>query len=105
MKIVKPVDSALEMKAKSSNDRDKASLTDKNIIISDLIDLKPFKCIEGREHDGFPPASSDTLNTLDYTAFVHEWLNRHKKNLLKRAPVDSSSAEEHIWNNLISRTI
>ena len=93
MKIVKAVDSALGIKAKSSDHSHKTSLKDENIIISDLVGLKPFKYIEGREHEGFPDASSDTLNTLDYTAF-HEWLNRHKKNLLKRAPVDSSSEDE-----------
>ena len=92
MKIVKAVDSALGTKAKSSDHSHKTSLKE-NIIISDLVGLKPFKYIEGREREGFPDASSDTLNTLDYTAF-HEWLNRHKKNLPKRAPVDSSSEDE-----------
>ena len=71
MKIVKAVDSALGVKAKSSDHSHKTSLKDENIIISDLVGLKPFMYIEGREHDGFPDASSDTLNTLDYTAF-HE---------------------------------
>ena len=93
MKIVKAVDSALGVKAKSSDHSHKTSLKDESIIISDLVGLKPFKYIEGREHDGFPDASSDTLNTLDYTAF-HEWLNRRKKNLLKRAPIDSSSEDK-----------
>ena len=93
MKIVEAVDSALGIKVKSSEHSHKTSIKDENIIISDLVGLKPFDYIESREHDGFPDASSDTLHTLDYTAF-YEWLNRHKKNLLKRAPVDSSSEDE-----------
>ena len=93
MKIVKAVDSALGIKAKSSDHSHKTAVKDENIIISDLVGLRPFEYIENREHDGFPDASSDTLSTLDYKAF-HEWLNSHKKNLLKRAPVDSSSEDE-----------
>ncbi len=53
MKIVKAVDSALGIKAKSLDHSHKTAVKDENIIISDLIGLKPFEYIENREHDGF----------------------------------------------------
>ncbi len=57
------------------------------------MELKPFEHIDNRQHESFEDASSDTLSTLDNNAF-HDWLKRHKKNLLKRGPVDISSEDE-----------
>ena len=93
MKIVKNFDSEVGIQTKSSSHGHKSSLKDENIVINDLLAIKPFECIENRQHEGFSDASSNTLSTLDYEAFT-EWLKKHKKNLLKHGPVDSSSDEE-----------
>lgn len=97
MTIVKNFDSSMGIKSKSSSHSHKASVKDENIIIDDLMELKPFEHVENREHESFSDASSDTLHTLDYDAFC-EWLERHKKNLLKRGPVDVSSDDEDETN-------
>ncbi len=46
MKIVKAVDSALGIKAKSLDHSHKTSVKHENIIISDLVGLKPFEYSE-----------------------------------------------------------
>ena len=93
MEIVNKFDLATGIEAKSSSHSHKSSLKDENIIISDHLRLKPFEIIDGRQHEGFPAASSDTLSTLNYEAF-HEWLKRHKRNFLKHVPVDLCSKDE-----------
>ena len=93
MALVKNLDLALGIKSKSSHHSHKSSLKDEKIIIDDLIELKPFEHIDNRQHESFEDASSDTLSTLDNNAF-HDRLKRHKKNLLKRGPVDISSEDE-----------
>ena len=72
---------------------DAAVEKDENIILSDLLGLKPFSSINNRCHEGFADASSDTLATLDKAAF-NDWLNRHKKNIIKHGPVETLSEDE-----------
>jgi hypothetical protein len=50
-----------------------------------------------RFHDGFTDVSSDTLATLDNAAF-HDCLNKHKRNITKHGPVDTSEDEEEYVN-------
>jgi hypothetical protein len=85
--IVLNFDNKTGIKVKPSSHSHKSSKNDEQQIITDLINLKPFSSIEGRRHDAFPDASSNTLAALDKDAF-HEWLKRHQKNLLMHAPVE-----------------
>ena len=85
--IIQNFDNKTGNKAKPSLHSHKSSKNDEQQIINVLINLKPFSSIEGRKHDTFLDASSNTLATLDMNAF-HEWLKWHKKNLLMSAPIE-----------------
>ena len=63
------------------------------MILFDLLERKPFEDINDRCHEGFTDVSSDTLATLNEAAF-NEWLDRHKKNIVKHGPVDVLSEDE-----------
>ena len=91
--IIKNFDASVGIKRKSSFHKHKSSEKDENIILSDLLGLKPFSSINNRCHEGFADASSDTLATLDKAAF-NDWLNRHKKNIIKHGPVETLSEDE-----------
>jgi hypothetical protein len=88
-------DNKTGIKVKPSSHSHKSSKDDEQQIITDLMNLKPFSSIEGRKHDAFPDASSNTLAALDKDAF-HEWLKRHQKNFLMHAPVeDDVNNDDH----------
>ena len=91
--IIKNFDASVGIKRKSSSHKHKSSEKDENIILSDLLGLKLFSSINNRCHEGFTDASSDTLATLDKAAF-NDWLNRHKKNIIKHGPVETSEDED-----------
>jgi hypothetical protein len=85
--IITNFDVAMKIKKPASSHKHKSSEKDENIILADLLQLKPFESIDGRFHEGFPSASSNTLAALNEKAF-HDWLKKHKKNLIKHGPIE-----------------
>jgi hypothetical protein len=81
------------IKKKDSSHKHKSSAKDEKLILFDLLELKPFENINDRCHEGFTDVSSDTLATLNEAAF-NEWLDRHKRNIVKHGPVDVLSEDE-----------
>lgn len=68
--IIRNFDEQVGVKARSSSHSHKSSTYDEQQVLGDLIQLKPFLSIENRKHDCFPDASSDTLATLKWDAFL-----------------------------------
>ena len=91
--IIRNFDEAVAIKKKDSTHKHKSSAKDENLILFDLLELKPFEDINDRCHEGFTDVSSDTLATLNEAAF-NERLYRHKKNIVKHGPVDVLSEDE-----------
>ena len=85
--IINNFDIAVGIKKKASSHKHKSSEKDENIILSDLLELKPFASINDHLHEGFTDISSDTLATLDNAAFYDSQLNKHKRNITKHVPV------------------
>jgi hypothetical protein len=91
--IIRNFDEAVAVKKKDSSHKHKSSAKDESLILFDLLKLKPFKDFDDRCHEGFTDVSSDTLATLNEAAF-NEWLDRHKKDIVKYGPVDVLSEDE-----------
>ena len=92
--IIRNFDEAVAIKKQDSTHKHKSSAKDENLILFDLLELKPFEDINDQCHEGDTLAtSSDTLATLNEAAF-NEWLDRHKKNIVKHGPVDVLSEDE-----------
>ncbi len=91
--IIRNFDEAVALKKKDSSHKHKSSAKDENLILFDLLKLKPFEDIDDRCHEGFTDVSSDILATLNEAAF-NEWLDRHKKDIVKYGPVDVFSEDE-----------
>ena len=65
--IIRNFDVAMKIKKSASSHKHKSSEKNANIILADLLQLKPFESIDGRFYEGFPSASSDTLTALPTT--------------------------------------
>jgi hypothetical protein len=65
--IIRNFDVAMKIKKPESSRKHKSSEKNENIILADLLQLKPFESIDGRFYEGFPSASSDTLAALPTT--------------------------------------
>jgi hypothetical protein len=92
--IIDNFDDQIEIKGKSSSHSHKSMANDEKQIIEDLMKLKPFAIVQGREHSSFPNISSDPLSSLDHDAF-HKWLKKHKKNLLFYVPNEDENDESN----------
>ena len=91
--IIRNFDEAVAVKKKDSSRKHKSSAKDENLILFYLLKLKPFEDIDDRCDEGFTDVSSDKLATLNEAAF-NEWLDRHKKAIVKYGPVDVLSEDE-----------